>query len=56
MKLVNISLTDEQRKLLKEISEKTDVSVAALVRRAINNYLDEYFKEGETDDKRTDHY
>lgn len=45
MKLVNISLTDEQRKLLKEISEKTDVSVAALVRRAINNYLDEYFKK-----------
>ncbi len=51
MKLVNISLTDEQRKLLKEISEKTDVSVAALVRRAINNYLDEYFKKGKTNER-----
>lgn len=39
MKRVNIHLTKNQLCLLKALSEKTGLSVAELVRRAIDTYL-----------------
>jgi predicted DNA-binding protein len=39
MHRVNFHLTEQQQKLLKKLSKKTGLSVAELIRRAIDAYL-----------------
>ena len=45
-KRTNIYLPEEQIKRLKKIATKKDVSVSELVRRAIENFLEEQEKKG----------
>lgn len=44
MKRVNYHLTDQQIKRLKQYSKETGLSVAELIRRAIDEYLDKKIK------------
>lgn len=39
MKRINLFLTDQQIATLKDLSQKTGLSYAELIRRAIDNYL-----------------
>lgn len=43
MKRINYHLTENQIKELKKIREKTGLSLAELVRRAIDKYLEEVY-------------
>lgn len=47
MKRVNYHLADLQVKKLKELSDNTGMSVAEIVRRAIDDYLKKQSRKGE---------
>lgn len=47
MKRINIHLTDLQIKELKKLSDNKGISVAEIVRRAIDDYLRKQFRKGE---------
>ena len=40
MKRIAMYITEQQRKLLKELSERTGLTMAELVRRAIDDFLE----------------
>ncbi len=40
MKRIAMYVTEQQRKLLKELSERTGLTMAELVRRAIDDFLE----------------
>ena len=44
MKRTNIYLSEVQHKALKKLSKKTGLSLAELVRRAVDDYLDKKLK------------
>lgn len=46
MKRVNYHLTDLQIKKLNEISDNTGISIAELIRRAIDDYLKKQSRKG----------
>lgn len=51
MKRVNYHITEQQHEALKEISDDTGLSVAELIRRAIDEAVKEYHRQRNRDKK-----